>query len=177
MVDNAGASWIAGRHGEVQYHLVGVEVAMIGLHLLAQCSAAEAVDVFNALVERAPLVLSQHPCHVLLVPMVGKTVVGAGLREPFGQLVDYLLQQRGGRCLDLGKENRRVRERVQAPLKGFFVLALERQGGEVFQLLIEDQAGLLFEHVAIRFVAFPGELVELELALHPGAPGVTEVID
>ncbi len=36
---------------------------------------------------------------------------------------------------------------------------------------------MLFEHVAVGFVTPPGEAVELELALHPGAPGVTEIID
>ena len=51
MVDNAGAAWVTGRHGEVQQYIVGVLVGVVGLHLLAQRIAAESMDVFHALIE------------------------------------------------------------------------------------------------------------------------------
>ena len=108
--------------------------------------------------------------------MVGKALIGGRLLEPRREFFVDLLQVRRGWHGGLGKQQGRVRERFQGAVERRFALPLISQRFQVFQLLIEDKPGLLLKHVAVWFVAPPGQAVELKLRLHPRAPGFAKSV-
>lgn len=106
---------------------------------------------------------------------VSQAVGGAGALQPVGQGGLERRQRGQRRAAGAGEKPRRLGDVGKLLFQGLHrAVGRELQGGQVLQLLVEDQRGLDLENIAVGFVLLPGDAVDAEALLQVVGPGLAE---